>query len=178
MIIDSHIHIGKYSAKYPFAESRTEKIIEMLREEGVDYAVVSSARSLWLGPDAAGNLEVLESTKKYKELIPLAVLNPWPTMAVPPIPLKWMEGFRFLSVLVLWFKSTSEFRRPGLKRSTLCSLESDLSRLGPPGVSQLQEEGSARNSGSRRLPYRGHDLVESDALASDSAIVCRLEGSA
>jgi hypothetical protein len=59
-------------------------------------------------------------------------------MAVPPIPLKWMDGFRFSSVLALWFKSTSEFRRRGLEGSPQSSLKTDPFRLWPPGVSQLQ----------------------------------------
>jgi hypothetical protein len=68
-------------------------------------------------------------------------------MAVPPIPLKWMDGFRFSSVLALWFKSTSKFRRRGLDRSSQSSLKTDLSRPWPPGVSQLQEEGAGSPRG-------------------------------
>ncbi len=77
MIIDAHIHLGNFSVQYPLAESRTEKIVEMLREEGVDYAVASSARALFFGTDAIGNQEIIEAAKKYKEIIPMMVLNPW-----------------------------------------------------------------------------------------------------
>lgn len=62
MLIDAHIHLGEFSVQYPFAESRTEKIVEMLRKEGAD---------------AIGNQEILEAAKKYKEIIPMMVLNPW-----------------------------------------------------------------------------------------------------
>ena len=55
-----------------------------------------------------------------------------------------MDGFRFSSVPALWFKSTPKFRRRGLERSPQGSLKIDLSRLWPPGVSQLQEEGAGR----------------------------------
>ncbi len=76
MLIDSHIHLGSFSVAYPFAESRMEKVIQMLRDEGVDYALTSSAKALHCDcPE--GNAEVLEAAKKYKEIIPCLVVNPW-----------------------------------------------------------------------------------------------------
>ena len=76
MIIDAHIHIGSFSVAYPFAESRTEKVIQMLEDEEVDYALASSAKALH-HDCSEGNKEVLEASKKYKQIIPYLVVNPW-----------------------------------------------------------------------------------------------------
>ena len=68
MLIDSHIHLGSFSVAYPFAESQMEKVIQILRDEGVDYALTSSAKALHYDcPE--GNAEVLEAAKKYKEIM-------------------------------------------------------------------------------------------------------------
>ncbi len=61
----------------------------MLRAEGVNYALASSAKALFLDcPE--GNAEVLEAAKKYKEVIPMLVVNPWH----PKQALKDLEQFR------------------------------------------------------------------------------------
>ena len=76
MLIDSHIHLGSFSVSYPFAESREEKVIQMLRDEGVDYALSSSTKALHYDC-VEGNAETLAAAKKYKEIIPLLVVNAW-----------------------------------------------------------------------------------------------------
>lgn len=76
MLIDAHVHLGSFSVTYPFAESRTEKVIQMLRAGGVDYALVSSSKALH-HDCAEGNAEVLAAAKKYGEVIPYLVVNPW-----------------------------------------------------------------------------------------------------
>jgi len=76
MIIDAHIHLGSFSVSYPFAESKIETVVEMLQKEGVDYALASSSKALHYDcPE--GNKEVLEASRKYKEIIPYVVVNPW-----------------------------------------------------------------------------------------------------
>ena len=76
MLIDSHIHLGSFSVAYPFVESRMEKVIQMLRDEGVNYALASSSKALHYDcPE--GNAEVLAAAKKYKEIIPCLVVNAW-----------------------------------------------------------------------------------------------------
>lgn len=91
MLIDSHVHLGSFSVAYPFAESRTEKVIQMLRDEGVDYALISSAKALH-HDCAEGNTEVLTAAKKYKEVIPYLVVNPWhPKQALKDLE-QWREN--------------------------------------------------------------------------------------
>ena len=76
MIIDTHVHIGSFAVQYPFAETRLEKIVQMLKDERVDYALVSSIKSLIYNcPE--GNKEVLAASKKYEEILPYLVVNPW-----------------------------------------------------------------------------------------------------
>ena len=58
-------------------------------------------------------------------------------MAVPPIPLQGMEGFRFSSGFGPGFKSTSEFRRRRLEKSRQINPKTHLSRPWPPGVPYL-----------------------------------------
>lgn len=76
MVIDAHIHVGDFRVHYPYVETRTERIVEMLREEGVDYALASSAKAL-LYDCVEGNRDVLAAAKQYREIIPLLVVNPW-----------------------------------------------------------------------------------------------------
>lgn len=76
MIIDAHVHIGSFAVRYPFAESKLERVVGMLKKEGVDYALISSARSLFY-ECTGGNQEALDAARKYPQLIPLLVVNPW-----------------------------------------------------------------------------------------------------
>ncbi len=89
MIIDAHVHIGNFSASYPFAESKLEKVVQILRDEGMDYALVSSAKSL-LYDCPEGNKEALAASKQYKEILPYLVVNP----LLPDEALKELKNWR------------------------------------------------------------------------------------
>jgi len=78
MLIDAHVHIGNFSAHYPFVENTVAGAVRMLETEGVDIALISSARALLLDcPE--GNKESLEAARKYPRLRPYLVVNPWMT---------------------------------------------------------------------------------------------------
>lgn len=89
MIIDAHVHIGNFVVGYPYAETKLEKIVQMLIGEGVDYALVSSIKSIFYDCPQ-GNKEVLEAAKRYKEIIPMVVVNPW----LPKEALKELSNWR------------------------------------------------------------------------------------
>jgi len=93
MLVDAHVHIGSCAIDYPFVETRTDKIVDMLRAEGVDYAVVSSARALFYDC-VEGNAEVLEACRRHPQLIPLVVVNPWfPEQAMDLLRNRREQGF-------------------------------------------------------------------------------------
>ena len=93
MVIDAHVHIGSFGVTYPFAESGTDGVIRLLRNQGVDYALVSSAKALWYDC-AEGNREALVASKEYKEIFPLLVVNPWhPDEALRDLKNCRREGF-------------------------------------------------------------------------------------
>jgi hypothetical protein len=66
------------------------------------------------------------------------------------MPQKWMDGFRFAFLLALRFNEYLEVSRRGLERSAQSRLKTNRSRLWPPGVSQLQEEGAGRITPTRQ----------------------------
>jgi len=74
MIIDAHAHIGMWNEWR--VKSKPGELVEMLRNEGIDYALISSLDSI-MCDFKRGNREVLQAAKKFKQLIPLACLNPW-----------------------------------------------------------------------------------------------------
>ncbi|MFH1905480.1 MAG: amidohydrolase family protein [bacterium] len=75
MIIDAHGHIGKFPP-WPLARSEAEDIVDMLKEEKIDYVIASSAKSICYDCKE-GNNEILLAAKKHKEILPLACVNPW-----------------------------------------------------------------------------------------------------
>ena len=76
MIIDFFIGIGDW----PFRKLKhrtAEKLIELLKKEGIDRAIVYSIYSILAKDCMEGNLEVAEAASKYPEtIIPYAVINP------------------------------------------------------------------------------------------------------
>ena len=76
MIIDAHVHLGSFAVSYPYAESRPDRVVQMLRDEGVDYALASSSEALHYDCPG-GNKELLAASEKYEEIIPYLVVNPW-----------------------------------------------------------------------------------------------------
>ena len=88
MIIDAHAHIGRFNS-WPLAESDPEGVVEMLKREGVSYALTSSAKSISYDcPE--GNAELLAAAKKHKELLPLLCVNP----NYPGEAMELLEGYR------------------------------------------------------------------------------------
>ena len=74
MIIDAHVHIGKFNS-WPLAKGQAEEKLKALRDEGIDYALASSA--LAISYDCpAGNAEVLAAAARYSEIVPLLCVNP------------------------------------------------------------------------------------------------------
>lgn len=74
MIIDAHAHIGRFNS-WPLAECEPERIVQILRAEGIDYALTSSAKALCYDCPS-GNAELLEVAKEYREILPLLCVNP------------------------------------------------------------------------------------------------------
>jgi hypothetical protein len=74
MIIDSHAHIGRFNA-WPLARGEPEELVRMLRAEGIDYALVSSAHALYYDC-RLGNAETLAAAARHPELLPLLCVNP------------------------------------------------------------------------------------------------------
>jgi len=74
MIIDSHAHMGRFNS-WPLAESDPGKTVQILRAEGIDYALTSSAKALCYDCPS-GNAEMLEISKQYREILPLLCVNP------------------------------------------------------------------------------------------------------
>lgn len=74
MVIDAHAHVGRFNA-WPLAESEPEGIVHVLRKEGIDYAMTSSAKALCYDCPS-GNAELLEIAQKHKEILPLLCVNP------------------------------------------------------------------------------------------------------
>ncbi len=75
LVIDAHAHIGKFT-RWPLASADGDELVRILENEGISYALVSSALSL--GYDCtAGNEEVLQAARRHKQVIPLLVVNPW-----------------------------------------------------------------------------------------------------
>jgi predicted TIM-barrel fold metal-dependent hydrolase len=74
MIIDAHAHIGRFNS-WPLASGHPTHLVEMLRRDAVDHALVSSARALYYDcPE--GNAEVLAAAAAHREIIPLLCVNP------------------------------------------------------------------------------------------------------
>lgn len=74
MIIDSHAHVGMFNS-WPLVRGAPDDLVAMLRAEGVDYALISSAQALYYDC-RAGNVEALEAATRHKELLPLLCVNP------------------------------------------------------------------------------------------------------
>ena len=88
MIIDAHAHIGRFNS-WPLAEAGPDRVVEMLKREGVSYALTSAAKSIaYHCPE--GNAEVLLAAKKHKEILPLLCVNP----RYPREAMEQLEGCR------------------------------------------------------------------------------------
>jgi len=74
MIIDAHVHIGRFNS-WPLAKGRPEEVVNMLRAESIDYGLVSSAEAIAYDCPA-GNADVLAAAAQYKEIVPLLCVNP------------------------------------------------------------------------------------------------------
>jgi len=74
MIIDAHAHIGRFNP-WPLVKGQPEELVRILRDEGIDYALVSSAKAICYDCPS-GNAEVLEAAAQYQEIIPLLCVNP------------------------------------------------------------------------------------------------------
>ena len=74
MIIDAHVHIGRFNS-WPLAKGRPEDVVKMLRAEGIDRGLVSSAKAIAYDCPA-GNADVLEAAAQYTEILPLLCVNP------------------------------------------------------------------------------------------------------
>ncbi len=74
MIIDIHGHIGNINFS-PYWNKSFEQVEEICEKAGVDYCVVSAARSIMYDV-REGNKEVLEAVKKSKRLLGYTVVNP------------------------------------------------------------------------------------------------------
>ena len=75
MIIDAHVHIGRI-AQFPRSFGEPEEIVHVFKEANVDYGLVSSLKSIYLDP-IEGNEELIKISQRYKEILPMAVINPW-----------------------------------------------------------------------------------------------------
>lgn len=74
MIIDAHAHIGRFNS-WPLVKGQPEDLVGILRDEGIDHALVSSAKAICYDCPS-GNAEVLEAAAKHEEIIPLLCVNP------------------------------------------------------------------------------------------------------
>lgn len=74
MIIDIHGHIGNINFN-PYWRADANKVVAILKAAGVDYCIVSAARSLMYDV-CEGNKEVLDAVKKYKTLLGYMTVNP------------------------------------------------------------------------------------------------------
>jgi uncharacterized protein len=92
MIIDAHVHVGNFSSLYPLADSTLEGTVRMLETEGVDLALISSARAL-LYDVPEGNRESLEVARVHPRLRPYLVVNPWLVRESLNELAHWRSGF-------------------------------------------------------------------------------------
>lgn len=74
MIIDAHAHIGKFNS-WPLAKGKPAQLVQILRQEGIDYALTSSALAICYDCPG-GNAELLEAAAQYEEIVPLLCVNP------------------------------------------------------------------------------------------------------
>ncbi len=74
MIVDAHAHIGKFNS-WPLAKGKPEELVGILRREGIDYALTSSALAIYYDCPA-GNAELIRAAEEYKEIVPLLCVNP------------------------------------------------------------------------------------------------------
>ncbi len=74
MIIDAHAHIGKFNS-WPLAKAKPAQLVQILRQEGIDYALTSSALAICYDCPA-GNAELLAAAAEYEEIVPLLCVNP------------------------------------------------------------------------------------------------------
>jgi uncharacterized protein len=74
MIVDAHAHVGRFNA-WPLAASEPEALVEILRKEGIDYAMTSSAKAICYDC-SAGNTELLEIAQQHKEILPFLCVDP------------------------------------------------------------------------------------------------------
>jgi len=92
MIIDAHGHIGMFNS-WPLVDGRPENVVNILRNEGIDYVLVSSAKAIAYDCPS-GNAEVLEAAAKYEEIIPLLCINPRrPEEAITELSTRQARGF-------------------------------------------------------------------------------------
>ena len=92
MIIDAHGHIGLFNS-WPLVKGRPKNVVNILRNEGIDYVLVSSAKAIAYDCPS-GNAEVLEAAAKYKEIIPLLCINPQrPEEAFAELSTRQARGF-------------------------------------------------------------------------------------
>lgn len=71
MIIDSHVH---YGADSPWGSFTPEYLLGIIEE--VDFAICSNLEGLYSKNEYECNLDMLEVSRKYPKLKPLAVCNP------------------------------------------------------------------------------------------------------
>ena len=76
MIIDFFTGIGDWSFR-KLKHRTADKMVELLKKEGIDKAIIYSIYSILAKDCMEGNLEIAEAANKYPEtIIPYAVINP------------------------------------------------------------------------------------------------------
>ncbi len=123
MLIDVNSYIGVWPFRSHSVRT-TEKLVDCLKTEGIDRAVVSSIEAALVADPDPCNQEVLESCQANKDLIPLPVLNlrmrNWPDLLA-----KYREHYQVHAV-----KIHPSFHYFSLDSSQCDKLCTELSRQG------------------------------------------------